>query len=571
MGKRGKRGKRASGMRGEWAVRATVYISLRTPARPARPARMTSATLSDDIQVEPIAAPARGEPHKYVIAFAVVLAALMQVIDTSIVNVALPDMMGNLGASLDEIAWVSTGFILANVIVIPLTGWLGSLFGRKRYFVGSIIVFTLASFFCGASHSLGALVFWRIIQGIGGGALMTVSQVVLLEAFPREEAGTAMALFGLGVMVGPTIGPTLGGWITDNYSWPWIFYINLPVGVVAAIMIGAYVHDPANQRRAPTIDYAGIALLIVSVGALQYLLEHGQREDWFASRTITMLTIVSVAAGGALLWRELTTDHPAIDFRVLRHRQMWVGTVLGIMMGVGLFASVFTLPVFMQGNLRMTAEQTGIALLPGAIVTALSMAVVGRLTQRFDPRILITAGALMFVVAMVQLSQITGLSGAHDFFWPLIWRGMGLGLMFVPLTTVTLAELTPRELPQGTGLFNFFRQLGGSLGIAVVATLLTHYTAQLRGMLGEHVSATDPNTLARIDLLARGMIARGADAWTAQQRALAILDRQVLAQASVLAYSRIYILSAGLMLALIPLLALVRRTRGAGGRPPLAE
>src|SRR5689334_10772111 len=226
----------------------------------------------------------------------------MQVIDSSIVNVALPDMMGNLGASLGEIAWVSTGYILASVIVIPLTGWLGSMFGRKRYFVGSIVLFTLASLLCGASHSLGALVFWRIVQGLGGGALMTVSQAVLLESFPVEEAGTAMALFGLGVMVGPTIGPTLGGWLVDNSGWPWIFYINIPVGILAAIMIALYVHDPEEQRKPPGIDYQGIILLTLSVGTIQYVLEHGQREDWFDSRLITSLTVIGVVSGAALLW-----------------------------------------------------------------------------------------------------------------------------------------------------------------------------------------------------------------------------------------------------------------------------
>src|SRR5450759_3507735 len=386
--------------------------------------------------VEPLSAPIEGAPHKYLIAFAVVLAALMQVIDSSIVNVALPDMMGNLGASLDEIAWVSTGYILAAVIIIPLTGWLGEFFGRKRYFVGSIILFTIASFLCGASHSLSALVFWRIIQGLGGGALMTVSQAVLFESFPRREAGTAMALFGLGVMVGPTIGPTLGGWLTDNYGWPWIFYVNLPVGVLAAVMIVGYVHDPEYQRRPPSVDYMGIALLAVSVGSLQYLLEQGQREDWFDSRAMIILAVTGIVTGAWLLWREMTVDHPVIDFRVLRYRQMWVGTLLGIVMGVGLFASVFTLPVFLQNNLRMTAQQTGIVLLPGAIATALSMWVVGRLTRKFDPRFLIACGAATFAVAMWQLSQVTSASGRTDFFLPLILRGAGLGLMFVPLTMV---------------------------------------------------------------------------------------------------------------------------------------
>jgi DHA2 family multidrug resistance protein len=520
---------------------------------------------------EPLAAPPEGAEHKYLIAFAVVLAALMQVIDSSIVNVALPDMMGNLGASLDEIAWVSTGYILASVIIIPLTGWLGEFFGRKRYFVGSIIIFTVASFLCGASHSLAALVFWRIIQGLGGGALMTVSQAVLFESFPRKEAGTAMALFGLGVMVGPTIGPTLGGWLTDNYGWPWIFYINIPLGVLTAAMIIGYVHDAEHQQRPPSIDYIGIGLLAMSVGSLQYLLEYGQRDDWFESRSMTTLAVTAIVAGAVLLWRELTIEHPVIDFRVLRHRQMWVGTLLGVVMGVGLFASVFTLPVFLQGNLRMTAQQTGILLAPGALATAFSMAVVGRLTNKFDPRILITIGALLFAGAMFDLSRITGESGGTDFFWALIMRGVGLGMMFVPLTTITLAELSVRELPQGTGLYNFFRQLGGSLGIAAIATLLSHYTAQFRAILSEHLASGDPTTLGRLDMLTRAMIARGADAWTARQRAISILDRELMGQASVIAYSRIYVISAVLILALIPLLLLVRHTRGAAGAPHIME
>ncbi|PYO80274.1 MAG: MFS transporter [Gemmatimonadetes bacterium] len=528
--------------------------------------------LPDDVPlVEPIAAPPEGAPHKYLIAFAVVLAALMQVIDSSIVNVALPDMMGNLGASLDEIAWVSTGYILANVIIIPLTGWLGDFFGRKRYFVGSIIIFTVTSFMCGASTSLSELVFWRIVQGMGGGALMTVSQAVLFESFPRREAGMAMALFGLGVMVGPTIGPTLGGWLTDNYGWPWIFYVNLPVGVLAAAMIIAYVHDPEDQERPPTIDYIGIALLAMSVGSLQYLLEYGQRDDWFDSRLMTFLAVTSAVTGITLIWRELTTADPVIDFRVLKHRQMWVGTLLGVVMGVGLYASVFTLPVFLQSNLRMTAQQTGIVLLPGALATAVSMAVVGRLTNKFDARILIAIGALLFAGAMIRLSRVTGESGSTDFFWSLIMRGVGLGMMFVPLTTITLAELTHRELPQGTGLYNFFRQLGGSLGIAAIATLLSHYTAQFRAILAEHVSLGDPTTVSRLDMLTRGLIGGGADPWTARQRALEIMDRELMGQASVIAYSRIYVLSAALILALIPLLILIRHTKGAADAQHVME
>jgi MFS transporter, DHA2 family, multidrug resistance protein len=400
---------------------------------------------------------------------------------------------------------------------------------------------------------------------------MTVSQAVLFESFPPEEAGTAMALFGVGVMVGPTIGPTLGGWLTDNYGWPWIFYINIPVGILASVMIATYVHDRADQKKPGSIDYMGIGLLAVSVGALQYVLEHGQRDDWFDSRLITSLTAIGVVGGIALLWRELTTREPVIDFRVLRHRQMWVGTVLGVIMGIGLYAMSFTLPVFLQTNLRMTAEQTGIVLLPGAIATALSMLIVGRLTNRVDPRLLITLGAVIFATAAWRLSLITSQSGGHDFFWPLIMRGVGLGLMFVPLTTITLAELTPAELPQGTGLYNFFRQLGGSFGIAGIATLLARYTAQYRAVLAEHVTTLDAASITRVETLTRGMMARGADLATARARAYQLINGELMGQASVIAYSRVYVLSAVIILAIIPLLVLVRQTRGAGGSHAVME
>ena len=503
----------------------------------------------------------KGDKHKYLIALAVVLASMMQVIDSSIVNVAIPHMMGELGANLDEIAWVSTGYILAAVIVMPMTGWLASYFGRKRYFAASIIIFTAASFFCGASSSLGMLVFWRIVQGIGGGALITTSQAILYEVFPREEIGMAMALFGLGVMVGPTLGPTLGGWLTDSYSWPWIFYINLPIGIAAGVMVIAYVHDSAHSARTRTIDFAGIALLTISVGALQYLLEHGQSEDWFDSRLIIGLSIAAVVGLILLVWRELVVDEPVIDFRVLRHRGMAIGTIIGVFFGVALLGSVFVLPIFLQGMLHMTAWQTGLIILPGAIASAVSMAVVGRLTNRIDARLFIVVGMLCFFMSMVGLSRMTAESGTDDFFYPLILRGLGLGMMFVPLTNITLADLDPREIPAGAALSNFFRQLGGSLGIAAMATLLTHYTQQARAVLAEHVTSYDPTSLARVSMLSRGFAARGADAGTAHQLALATIDRQLLGQANVIAFSKVYLLSGAILLSMLPLLLFVRHTR----------
>jgi len=501
----------------------------------------------------------RGEPHKYIIAFAVVTASIMQIIDSSIVNVAIPHMMGNLGASLDEIAWVSTGYILASVIVIPLTGFLAAFFGRKRYFVSSILLFTAASMACGASRSLEALIFWRVVQGLGGGALISTSQAIIFEAFPREEVGTAMGIFGLGMMAGPTLGPTLGGWITDNYSWPWIFYVNLPVGILAAALVGGYVHDHPHHERTRHVDYLGIALLTVSAGSLQYLFEHGQREDWFQSSLIITLTVIAVVGGVLLVWRELAADQPAVDFRVLRHRDTWVGTVLSAILGIALFGSIFVLPVFLQGTLRMNAWQTGLIILPGAIATAFSTFLVGRLDRYVDPRLVIVTASGFFFLAMWQLSRITGLSGAHDFFWPLILRGIGLGGLFVPLATITFSGLELREIPKATGISTFFRMMGGSLGIALVATLLVHFQQEARAVLATHVSWYDAGARMRLGQLTAAFASRGADAVSARNQALAVMQGQLAQQASVLAFSKVYLLSGFILVGSMPLLLLVRK------------
>lgn len=507
--------------------------------------------------------------HKYIIAATVTMAAMLELIDTSIVNVAIPHMMGNLGATLDEIAWVSTAYIIANVIVIPMSGWLSAYFGRKRYFTGSILLFTAASFFCGASHSLFALVFWRVIQGIGGGALLSTAQATLYESFPPEEAGTGMAIFGVGVMVGPTLGPTLGGWITDNYNWPWIFYINVPLGIIAAILTVTYVHDAAHQERADKIDYLGIGLLALCVGSLQWMLERGERYDWWESRSVTALAVTAAVAGICLIWRELTTDEPVINFRILKSRQLTAGVSMGLLLGFALYGSVFILPVFLQGLLQMTAWQTGKIILPGAIASAVTMAVVGRNAMRLDARYTVVAGAFLFFWSMLKLSHLTSASGQQDLFWPLILRGVGLGLIFVPLTNATMADLKVKDLAQGTGMFNLMRQFGGSLGIAVMATLLARFMAAEKAVLVEHVGNNDPETLGRIAMLTRGLISRGINPTIAQQQALAILDRQVTVQSSMLAFSKIYFYSGLVLICALPLLLLFRTGRARGSMGPV--
>src|SRR3989449_9303931 len=314
--------------------------------------------------------------HRYTIAITVTLASILELLDTSIVNVAIPHMMGSLGATLDQIAWVSTGYIVANVIVLPITGWLSSLFGRRRYFAGSIALFTIASFFCGNAHSLGSLVFWRILQGLGGGALLSTSQAVLFEVFPVHEYGTAMAIFGVGVMVGPTLGPTLGGYITDAFSWPWIFYINLPFGLLALLLTLAYLPDSEHARKVGRIDSLGLLFLVLGIGALQTMLERGERLDWFASSEIVTYAAVSAISLVALVWHELRVRHPVIDLKILKNPQFTAGVLFAGVLGLCLYATVFVLPVYLQAVLGFTAAQTGLVILPGALASAATMAVI---------------------------------------------------------------------------------------------------------------------------------------------------------------------------------------------------
>jgi DHA2 family multidrug resistance protein len=505
---------------------------------------------------------------RYVIAFAVVLASVLELVDTSIVNVAIPHMMGSLGATLEEIAWVSTGYIVANVIILPLTGWLSERFGRRNYYTGSIILFTCASFLCGNAHSLEWLVSARVLQGIGGGALISTAQAILFDVFPLHERGKAMAIFGMGVMVGPTLGPTLGGWITDNYSWPWIFYINIPLGILAAIMTWRYVPEPAHEVDSRTpVDWIGLALLIMGIGALQILLERGEAHDWFDSREIIVEAIIAGAAIIAFLWHELVTEHPVVDLRILRNRQLFAGTAFGLVLGFGLYASVFALPVFLQTDLGYSAWDTGLVILPGAIASAVTMAIVGRLSHRVDNRLMIFFGVLLFMYAMWLHYHFTLDIGMHDLFWPMIFRGVGLGLIFVPLSQLAAADLKSSELAQGTGLFNLSRQLGGSFGIAVAATLLTRFAEQGREALRAHLEAGDAVTQGWMAGATAGMLPHSGSLAEAQQKALALLDFTLRRQASVVSFEKVFLTMGIAFIFTMPLLLLFRTGKGMGGPP----
>src|SRR5437773_2914761 len=481
-----------------------------------------------------IALPAAPDRYrfKYLIAITVSLASVLELLDTSIVNVAIPHMMGNLGATLDQIAWFSTGYIVANVIVLPVTGWLSAYFGRRRYFAGSIALFTLASFMCGNAGSLEALVFWRIVQGLGGGALLSTSQAILYEEFPREEYGTAMAIFGVGVMVGPTLGPTVGGWITDTYGWPWIFYINIPFGMLALALTMSFINDSLHQQRADRVDFIGLGLLAVGIGALQTMLERGERLDWWSSGQVRLLAITSVLSLITFIWHELRTDHPVVDLRILKSRQLAVGVVFGLVLGVCLYATVFVLPVYVQNMRNVAADHTGLVLRPGPLPSAFAMAVMGRTTGTFDARLSIVAGVAIFALSMWKHAHFTTESGMSDFFWPLIFRGVGLGLIFVPLTNLALADLPMSKIPNGTGLFNLMRQLGGSVGIARSATLVQRFTAVHRADLIANVTQYSEVTRERLAGIMTRLIVTGTPAPLAESKALMVLNGQVTRQRS---------------------------------------
>src|SRR2546425_871706 len=462
---------------------------------------------------------------RYLIAITVSLASVLELLDTSIVNVAIPHMMGNLGATLDQIAWVSTGYIVANVIVLPITGWLSAYFGRRRYFAGSIALFTLASFMCGNAGSLEALVFWRIIQGLGGGALLSTSQAILYEEFPREEYGTAMAIFGVGVMVGPTLGPTVGGWITDMYGWPWIFYINIPFGMLALALTMSFINDSRHQERSSRVDFVGLGLLAVGIGALQTMLERGERLDWFASGSVRLLAITSAFSLITFIWHELRTDHPVVDLRILKSRQLAVGVVFGLVLGMCLYATVFVLPVYLQNVRQFTANQTGLVILPGALASAFTMAFMGRLQGKFDGRLSIAAGVGIFALSMWKDAHFTVESGMSYFFWPLIFPGVGLRVILFPFTNLGLADLPMSRIPNGTGLFNLMRQLGGSVGVALSATLVQRFTTIHRAHLMANVAQYSDAPRERGAAISQALIRRRAVAAREANKSNAFVNR----------------------------------------------
>jgi len=503
--------------------------------------------------------------NKNLLIFTVILAAVMELIDTSIVNVALSHMSGNLGATLEDTSWVITSYAIANVIIIPITSFLTTLLGRRNYYIGSIILFTFCSIMCGQSTNIWMLVFFRFLQGIGGGALLSVSQAVIFEQFPKEKQGIAAAIFGIGVFIGPTIGPTLGGIITENYSWPWIFYINVPIGIFTAVACYMLLTEPTVKQIRKGIDWTGILLLTVGISTLQTVLERGETEDWFETPYITWFTgIAAITLIAFVIW-ELQVKDPVVNLRVLKSKTLSVAAILTFITGVGLFTSIFITPVLAQRLLNFTPTQTGLLMLPGALIAVFALMVTGRLLQKgVSPVIIIAAGFICFIYFNWRMNSINLDISASEITFTLIFRAVGMALLTVPLTSLAVSSLPPENIPQGAALNNMMRQLGGSFGISFVNTYITRRTAAHRVSLISHLHVGNPAVSERYNAYISRFQQQGESFPEAHQKALKVFDMAVTKQSFLLSYLDAYLIIGILFIIALPLLILVvRRNKNA--------
>jgi DHA2 family multidrug resistance protein len=514
------------------------------------------------------AAPAARPPvNKWLVTISVTFGTLMGTIDASIVNVAIPHLRGAVGATVEEIAWVTTGFIIANVIVMPLTAFFGRLFGQKRVYMTALLLFLIGSALCGMARTLPTLVIFRVFQGLGAGALQPTEQAILRQTFPPKEQGMAMAFFGMAVILGPAFGPTLGGYIVDNYSWPWIFYINLPVGALGLFMVQRFVHEPediraANEaaaaRQRQNMDWAGIALLAVGVATLQYVLEEGQRDDWFDSRVIIYCSITAVVSLAAFVMRELSAPMPAVDLTLFKDTVFTSGTLIGAVMFAMLLSITFLLPVFMQEMLGFTAMQSGIALMPRSLVMLVAMPVIGRIYNKVSPRGTVAFGVMLFAVTAYMMSHYTLETSSRQVVQALLLQGVAFSCLWIPLTTVALASVPRHQLADATGLNSLLRQIGGSLGLALFASLIPSYTKTAAMGLSAHVTAGNPDVQRRLAMITQGLVARGYDVTTATTAAGRILGGMVMRQASMLTFEKLFLGSGILFLLVLPLLLFLK-------------
>lgn len=495
----------------------------------------------------------------------VIAAAVMELIDTSIVNVALSHMSGNLGATLEDTSWVITAYAIANVIIIPMTSFLTTNLGRRNYYIGSILLFTFCSFMCGNSANIWELVAFRFLQGLGGGALLSVSAAVVYELFPKEKQATASALFGIGIFIGPTIGPTLGGYITEFSSWPWIFYINVPIGIVAAISCYFLLTEPTIKGKKSKVDWLGIALLTFGIGALQIVLERGQTDDWFEAKYIIFLTVMAVVClTGFVIW-ELKVEHPVVDLRVLKSKPLIIAAILTFITGIGMYTSIYLTPVVAQRLLAFSPTQTGLLLLPGSVIALMALILSGKLLQKgVSPALIVFLGFLCFIYFNWSMSQINLNTSAAYITFNLVFRAIGMALLTVPLATLAISSLQPKDMPQGAAMNNMMRQLGGSFGISIINTFVARRIAAHRIDLVSHITAFNTIAMDRLTAFTKLFQQRGFGTADAQQRALQLMDNIVQRQSTLLSYIDGYLLIGLFFTLALPLLILVAKRNKKG-------
>jgi MFS transporter, DHA2 family, multidrug resistance protein len=526
---------------------------------------MDSTATAADIQTAPAQVQTAAVPqsHRWLIALAVMLGTALEVLDTSIVNVALPHMQGSFSASLDEISWVVTSYLVANGIMIPMTGWISSRFGRKRYFLTSVTVFVAASMLCGAAQSLQQMVVFRLLQGIAGAAMIPSSQAILMETFPPEEQQLAMAVWGMGLMVAPILGPTLGGWITDNWSWRWNFYINLPIGMIAIAMVSAFVHDPhyLAGRKGRKVDYAGMLLLVVALGLMQIVVDRGERADWFNSPWVVYATTASALAFVVLAFRELLFSEPILDLRILKERIFAASLVLQVAMSGVLFGTLLISPIFMQEFLGYTPWVSGLVQAPRGLGSMTGMLLVGQVSRRgHDTKGFVGVGFALVALATWIMSGWNLQASMWAVTWPPVIMSLGFGMIFPTISAAALSGIKRERMGYAASLYNMMRNTGAAIGIAYMTNILVRHQQVHQAILAEHFSVFDAWRLSIAPPMRPGSPSFGYlhQLITGQERGLGMVYGMVQSQSSMLAFNDIYRMLAGMSLLMVPAFLLLR-------------
>lgn len=498
--------------------------------------------------------------NKWIVAITVMLPTLIEIVDTSVVNVSLDHIRGSLSAGIDESTWTITSYLVSNAIIIPMTAWLSRLFGRKRYLIFSISLFTFSSFMCGSAWNLQSLVFFRVLQGTGGGALQPISQAILLETFPPHQHGMAMAIFGIGIMFGPIIGPLLGGWITDNWSWRWIFYINVPIGIISILMTMLFIVDPPYMTRMKMkIDYWGLFFLAVGLGCLQVVLDKGQREDWFSSHFIIWLSFISVSSLILFVMVEFFTENPVVNLRTFRSLSFTSGNLIMFFAFFNLFGSIVLLPIFLQTLMGYTSFLAGLALGPGGIATMIAMPIAGNLINRINPKAILAFGIAVAAYSVHLMAQFNLSADFNTVFWPRVVLGLGMGFLFIPLTTTTMSGIRKEEMGNATAIFNLLRNLGGSFGVAFVTTMLARRAQFHQFRLVDHLTPFDRSLQIAVPRISQILQDRGFVSPLPDQGTLGMIYNRLLQQASMLSFNDVFHILSVMMVLVLPLVLLMKR------------